>query len=138
VKDSTLDVRGLAKSYGSRRAVEDLHFSIVEGIRKADSVSVSVCGFDAFSRRAKARALPGLAMAIGVALPEQRADMLVAQLVFLMMPADLIPEGLSYLSRIFPARWAMEAMRAMGSAGGAPNEAAWIAGAVLAAAGGQA
>jgi len=114
VKDYTLDVRGLAKSYGSRRA--------------------------------KARALPGLAMAIGVALPEQRADMLVAQLVFLpsillgglMMPADLIPEGLSYLSRIFPARWAMEAMRAMGSAGGAPNEAAWIAGAVLAAAGGQA
>jgi ABC-2 type transport system permease protein len=86
-------------------------------------------------------ALAGLAMAIGVAVPEQRAGMLVAQLVFLpsillgglMMPADLIPEGLSYLSRVFPARWAMEAMQATGSAGAPSNAGAWIARAVLAA-----
>ena len=85
-------------------------------------------------------ALAGLAMAIGVAVSEQRAGMLVAQLVFLpsillgglMMPANLIPKGLSLLSRIFPARWAMEAMQAAGLAGDSGNEALLVAQAVLA------
>ena len=69
-----------------------------------------------------ALALAGLAMAIGTALFEQRAGMLVAQLVFLpsimlgglMMPAELIPRALSLLSRLFPAPWAMEAMLGAG------------------------
>jgi len=86
MKDSTLEVRGLAKSYGSRRAVEDLHFSIargevfallgpngagktttleiVEGIRKADSGSVAVCGIDAFSRGAETLALVGVQLQV--------------------------------------------------------------------------
>ena len=88
-----------------------------------------------------ALALAGLAMAIGVAVSEQRAGMLVAQLVFLpsillgglMMPANLIPEGLSLVSRIFPARWAMEAMQAGGADGEAGIAAVLVAQAVLAA-----
>ena len=72
-----------------------------------------------------AAALLGLAMAIGAALSDQRAGMLVAQLVFLpsimlgglMMPANLVPSGLSLVSRIFPARWAMEVMGAAGTSG---------------------
>ncbi|HUX37966.1 MAG TPA: ABC transporter permease [Rectinemataceae bacterium] len=69
-----------------------------------------------------ALALAGIAMTIGTAVAEQRAGMLVAQLVFLpsimlgglMMPADLIPRSLSLLSRLFPAPWAMEAMMGAG------------------------
>lgn len=73
-----------------------------------------------------ALSIEGLAMVIGTAVPDQRAGTLVAQLVFLpsimlgglMMPAALIPRDLSLAGRIFPARWAMEAMTVSGAVGG--------------------
>ena len=82
MKAATLEVRGLSKSYGSAPAVENLDFSIakaevfallgpngagktttleiIEGIRKADSGGVAICGLDALARREEALAFVGV------------------------------------------------------------------------------
>lgn len=85
----------------------------------------------------------GMGMAIGTLMPNNRASMLVSQLLYLpsimlgglMFPASLLPGPLAAVSRFLPARWAMEAMTATWNSGAAPGARPWLAPLVLIATG---
>jgi len=111
-------------------------------------LAVGILGFDApipdsWGRFAlawicAAAAIAGLGVLIGVASPDSRASILLAQIVFipsimlggLMMPPGILPVGLNRLALLFPATHAMRAFR--GEPGWPVSIAALAVGALLA------
>ncbi len=79
----------------------------------------------------------GLGVLIGVVAANNRVSLLLAQMLYipamllggLMVPVDQLPGFVSWISRIFPTTYAMEAMRALGW--GEPVLGIWAPGGML-------